>query len=167
MLIVGPRIKLRAISEADFAVIKEMDSDPRVTEFLPGSAERSDLERHTWLADCTKPTMEEPWGFFTCLNQEDEAMGWLHLRPERQNPEYWELGWRFLFKFWGQGYATEGARLLMSHAQKELSAQNFSAHALSGNRASIRIMEKLGLSLREEYLWNDKIAAERWTLELT
>lgn len=166
MLIVGPRIRLRAISEADFGLIKEMDSDPRVTEFLPGSAERSDLERHTWLADCPKPTPDEPWGFFTCLTQEDEAMGWLHLRPERQNPEYWELGWRFLFKFWGHGYATEGAKLLVAHAEKNLDAKKFSAHALAGNRASIRIMEKLGLHLSQEYLWNEEIAAERWTLHL-
>ena len=166
MVILGPRVKLRAISEADFGLIKEMDSDPRVTEFLPGSAERSDLERHSGLADCPKPTEEHPWGFFTCLNHQDEAMGWLHLRPEKQNPECWELGWRFLFKFWGQGYATEGARMLMSHAQQNLEAKKFCAHALKGNRASIRIMEKLGLTLMEEYLWNDEIAAERWTLHL-
>ncbi len=166
MVITGPRIRLRAISEADFGLIKEMDSDSKVTEFLPGAAERSDHERRTWLADCPKPTEAEPWGFFTCLSPEDEAMGWLHLRPENQNPEYWELGWRFLFKFWGQGYATEGTRLLMSHARQNLNAVKFSAHALAGNRASIRIMEKVGLSLAEEYLWQEETAAERWTLDI-
>lgn len=166
LLISGTRISLRPLLESDLDFVCQLDSDPRVTEHLPGAGDATREQRLEWLRSFHVPTQAEPWGFFALLiASQTEPIGWLHLRPERDAPEYWELGWRLKAEFWGHGYATEAARLLMDHSRRQLDSTKFSAHALTANKASIRIMRKLGLSRQKPYLWRDEIPAERWTLE--
>ncbi len=166
LLLSGSRISLRPLLQSDLDFICQLDSDPRVTEHLPGAGEVTRAQRLEWLKSLHLPTPEEPWGFFALLlPSQTEPIGWLHLRPERDAPECWELGWRLKAEFWGHGFATEAARVLMDHARLELRATKFSAHTLEANSPSLRIMEKLGLSKHQAYLWREELPAERWTLE--
>ena len=47
--------------------------------------------------------------------------------------------------FWGRGCATEGARALVEKAFAEWGIDRVVTHALIGNAASHRVMEKCGL----------------------
>lgn len=166
-MIRGERVRLRPLLESDLDFICELDSDPRVTEHLPGAGDATRDQRLDWLRSFHVPTPDEPWGFFALVVDHQPApIGWLHLRPERDAPEYWELGWRLKAEFWGQGYGTEAARALVDHARHHLAATKFSALTLSANLASLRVMEKLGLTKERDYLWRDQVPAERWILEL-
>ena len=46
-----------------------------------------------------------------------------------------EIGWQFDPKFWGKGYATEGAKSLISHGFKELDLKEIYAFAVPANTA--------------------------------
>ncbi len=167
MRIIGHGISLRPLSSEDLSFIVELDSDPRVTEHLPGAAEASREERRAWLESLHQPTPEEPWGFFALeLEGLSNPIGWLHLRPEKEQPQVWDLGWRMKAEFWGRGLAVRAAGVLICHAVKNLAASSVSAQPLSANSNSIGVMEKLGMNRESTFLWNDKLPAERWVLEM-
>jgi len=48
---------------------------------------------------------------------------------------------------WGRGYATEAARLMVRFGFEELSLERMHAYCLERNKASVRVLEKVGLSL--------------------
>jgi [ribosomal protein S5]-alanine N-acetyltransferase len=60
--------------------------------------------------------------------------------------------------YWGQGYATEAGARVVAYAFAELGINRVAAQGMSRNRASMRVMEKLGMvhegTLRQEiYHW--------------
>jgi RimJ/RimL family protein N-acetyltransferase len=60
--------------------------------------------------------------------------------------------------YWGQGYATEAGARVVAYAFEELQLNRVTAHAMRRNRASTRVMEKLGMvhegTLRQDiYHW--------------
>ena len=57
-----------------------------------------------------------------------------------------EVGYRFLKKHWGQGYATESARASIAYGFEELGLDRIVGVTLPANRASRRVMEKCGMS---------------------
>jgi RimJ/RimL family protein N-acetyltransferase len=57
-----------------------------------------------------------------------------------------EVGYRFLRKHWGNGYATEAARASIQFSLGELRFERIVAVTLRTNRASRRVMEKCGMT---------------------
>lgn len=56
-----------------------------------------------------------------------------------------DLGFAFLQKYWGQGYATEAAAAVLTFAQQALRLQRIVAITNPDNGRSIRVLEHLGL----------------------
>jgi ribosomal-protein-alanine N-acetyltransferase len=56
-----------------------------------------------------------------------------------------EVGWGLHPDLWGRGFATELARALMCVGFEKLKCQKIWAKSFSENRASIRVMEKIGM----------------------
>ncbi len=63
------------------------------------------------------------------------------IRPEL------EIGWVIVRQHWGQGFATEAAGAALRFAQRSWPGERVIAFIDEGNRASIGVAEKLGLSL--------------------
>jgi ribosomal-protein-alanine N-acetyltransferase len=62
-----------------------------------------------------------------------------------------EIGWRLAPEYWGQGLATEAARAVLNHGTETLGFQRVTATVQAANMASIRIIEKLGMTLVERF----------------
>lgn len=58
---------------------------------------------------------------------------------------YYDLGYRFLSKYWGQGYATESARAAVKYGFLELGLSEIIGIADTENLGSIHVLEKVGL----------------------
>ena len=56
-----------------------------------------------------------------------------------------ELGWIVNRKYWGNGFATEAAKILVEYFSKR-GRRRFTAHADTENTASFKVMEKLGMT---------------------
>ncbi|GAB4452266.1 MAG: GNAT family N-acetyltransferase [Armatimonadaceae bacterium] len=165
------RLVLRHLEEGDAPWMSEMDSDPEVMRFIappsvtgkPDVHPVSETEARDWVAILTRRYVEtgSRYGIFAAVRKDtDEAVGWFILRPANEyrfaeavefQPDECELGYRFLRRFWGQGYATEGARALVEYAFADPTMQAVVAVALVTNGASIRVMEKAGLHRKKEY----------------
>lgn len=138
------RLILRRFTEADSDLLVELDSDPEVTFHITGGIPEFDGETlGCWLANY------ERWpgyGFFAAIEKQGgEFIGWFHLRPEIDDDDAPELGYRLRKAAWGKGYATEGSRALVDRAFSELRATRVTAYSLAIHAASRRVMEKSGL----------------------
>jgi RimJ/RimL family protein N-acetyltransferase len=90
----------------------------------------------------------EEHGFGMCavdLTSSGETIGAAGLQHLEGGPEV-EVGYRFLKKHWGQGYATESALASIDFGFDELGLDGIVAVALESNLASRRVLEKSGLT---------------------
>ena len=96
-------------------------------------------------------------GFFVADERETgDFIGWFLLRPSTDyryaaavgwtKPEEIEIGYRFKKQFWGRGLATEGGKALVELAFDDPTTTAVVACAVVENRASTRVMEKLGMT---------------------
>lgn len=77
-----------------------------------------------------------------------------------------ELGWIINKRYWNQGYATEASKALMVYAITELGINHFIAHCDSENIGSYKIMENLGMILKEKTLGRKNKASDEVREEL-
>lgn len=80
----------------------------------------------------------------TILKNGKQFAGWAGLA---YLPEFNEidLGYRFLPEFWGKGIATEACRAILTYGFDKLKLKRIIAIAMKENKASIRVMEKVGM----------------------
>ena len=62
-----------------------------------------------------------------------------------------EIGWRLARAAWGHGYATEGAMLALRHGFDEAKLPQITSFAALGNRASVAVMKRIGLTHRGDF----------------
>ncbi len=161
------RLHLRPVTAADLDQLHELDADPEVRRFLdqPNAPTRQESVRalHRFLV--RHGPQAEP-AFWASEKKEDGSfLGWFHLRPVGDQPFTFDLGYRLRRAAWGRGNATEGASALLHRAFKTLGAQRVVAHALEANGASQRVLEKVGMQLREHFLHRGELPAVNYSLE--
>ena len=81
-----------------------------------------------------------------------QFIGWCGLKYVAERNEV-DLGYRFMKKFWGKGYATEAASASLKYGFDRLDIKQIIGRALPGNLASIKVLEKCGMQyLGDEYI---------------
>jgi RimJ/RimL family protein N-acetyltransferase len=94
------------------------------------------------------------------------ACGVMYLGRDPANPH--ELGWRLRPEKWGQGFASEAARRSAQFAFDDLEAPLVGAICHPENRASGRVMERVGMRYHGEQLWYEtdvavyQVTREKW-----
>lgn len=156
------RLRLRQFTEEDAPRLFALDSDPEVQRYVhmpPPTSEVPYLEairgRYRRYYDET-PGL----GYWAAEERAGGAfVGWFHLRPALDyrfaaacgyRASDLDLGYRLRREVWGRGYATELARSLVGQAFAALDAARVVACALLANRASVRVLEKTGLTWQAE-----------------
>jgi RimJ/RimL family protein N-acetyltransferase len=56
-----------------------------------------------------------------------------------------DVGFAFLERFWGKGYAVETAAAVIAHARETLGVKKLLAITALENRGSIAVLEKIGM----------------------
>ena len=149
------RLILRRFTMDDGPHLCALDSDPEVMRFINGGKPTAPdvIQQHTLPRFLAYYERYACYGFWAAIETSShECLGWLHFNPSLDQPDTIDLGYRLRQKAWGQGYATEGARALIRKGFTELGTQRVVASALTANQASIRVMEKVGLTLAKRYM---------------
>ena len=147
-----------ADTDADAELLFELDSDPDVMRYigpfgLPTVAAYRERIRTFWVPYYAHP----PRQFVAAVEKATGAfVGWFFLRPSTDyrfaaeagwtRASDLELGYRLRRAAWGRGLATEGAAALVRLALAAPDVTGVVAAALVTNRASWRVMEKVGLA---------------------
>ena len=162
------RLILREFAKADVDNLVDLDSDPEVTRYINGGKPTS----REYIIEQVMPRIMKYYstldrqGIWAAIGKESGAfMGWFHLRPNRQNAAETELGYRLKQEYWGQGMATEGSIALIKKAFEELQVDIIVAIADPANKASRRVMGKVGLSYEKEMMEPDGFVIVKYRLE--
>jgi RimJ/RimL family protein N-acetyltransferase len=164
ILLETERLRLRRFVPADADLLVELDADPEVMRYITyGKPTPRSAYVETYLPRWFAIYQMQPGlGYFAAERRDSgEFLGWFHLRDDRIEPEYVELGYRLMRSAWGQGYATEGSRALLKHGFDGLGIERISARTLLGNRASQRVMQKCGLRRVGEFVYAQDVVAGR------
>lgn len=163
ILLETERLVLRQFTVNDVDNIIDLNSDPDVVRF---TADRQ-TDRSAILALMLPKWLKyyeqyDGYGVWAVEEKSTQAfIGWFSFRPAFHstyfdpvfaNPDDIELGYRFRKVAWGKGYATEGAQALIKKGFSELGMQCLVAPALAANVASIRVLEKSGLKLEQQFV---------------
>jgi ribosomal-protein-alanine N-acetyltransferase len=140
------RLRIRPVEpEADAEPLYELWGDPEAMRFVrPASASVEEVrERLESIVEWTR----SGWGLWALEERETGRLaGLAGLFPlAREGPEI-ELAYHVLPSRWRRGYAAEAGAALLDAAWRETDLDHVVAVAFEENRASTRVMEKLGMT---------------------
>ena len=170
------RLLLRELRAADEPDIHEYASDPEVVRLMIWGPNTRDQTRE-FLGRALHAQTQWPRpevGLAIELKTERRLIGSIGLRMKNEASRTADIGYVLNRKYWGRGYMTEGARAILDVAFAQLKLHRVWATCDTRNRASYRLMERLGMrregmfvkSAMEKGEWRDAylyaILAEQW-----
>lgn len=150
-LLQGPRLRLRPWTEADRAPFAALNADPQVMAHFPALLSRAQSDV---LVDRISAFIAaNGWGFWAADHLPTDGaapqfMGFVGLnRPAADLPfnPCVEIGWRLARPWWGQGLASEGARLALRVGFEMLGLDEIVAFTTVHNQRSRAVMQRLGM----------------------
>jgi [ribosomal protein S5]-alanine N-acetyltransferase len=155
MLIETPRLALREWRETDVDCYLTLSRDVGYNCFSPPGRflVKDEDEARERIRERMEPFERRRIGNFPMfLKDGGEFVGTCGLTPvEVDGASEVELGYRLCLKHWGSGYAEEAARGVLRYGFDEIAMEKIIAFVLPQNRASVRILEKLGFEYQREF----------------
>ncbi len=139
------RLLLREITLDDKEELFKLHSNPEVQKYTGEPAVKSIEEIKKAIR--TRISNYKKYGFgrwATILKSGMQFVGWAGLAYLPEFDEI-DLGYRFLPKYWGSGIATEASHAILTYGFDQLELKKIVAIAMKENKASIRVMEKIGM----------------------
>jgi ribosomal-protein-alanine N-acetyltransferase len=144
--ITTPRLILRAFTEEDADPLYRVWNDRDVTRYFP-NPDPPARERMLKIINYQLAHWDEFgygwWG--VVLRNSQELIGWAGLQFLPETIET-EVAYLFGKGYWGQGYATEAAMASVQFGFETLGLKSIIAVVHPENKASIHVIEKLGMS---------------------
>jgi 3-dehydroquinate dehydratase / shikimate dehydrogenase len=142
------RLVLRPWKKADLLPFAKINANPKVMEFYPATLTQA--ESHALAEKIQRDSVSRGYGFWAVeVPGVAGFIGYVGLN-------YWNLeasfapcvdvGWRLDPKYWGYGYATEGALEVLKHGFETLQLPEIMAMATVGNFRSHQVMKRLGMT---------------------
>lgn len=152
------RLVLRPLSKGDEDNLMKIFSDPIAMTFYLGT--KTVKEAEEWIAKASNLHQTKKMGFFACeLLDSGEFVGICGLLPQSPNgQEEVEVGYLFVRKYWGQGYATEAARACMDYGFHTLGLSKIISLIDPKNEKSINVAKRNGLKLEGETVYKGRRA---------
>jgi [ribosomal protein S5]-alanine N-acetyltransferase len=134
----------------DWLAFKPIATDPLVMKYISGGKPWSDEQIVEFVERQGRHFRDRGFCLWKLLLRENNRLvGFCGLQPLDDLPGV-EIGWWLASDHWGQGLATEAARAVLEDGFTCIRLRRIVALALRENRASIRIMEKLGMRFESE-----------------
>lgn len=151
------RLLLREVDESDADGFFEMDSDPEVARYvgnMPVTSREKCVEIIRFVQDQYLAFGMGRWSVL--LKETGEFLGWCGLKRMKDvsmngKTDFVDLGYRFVRRHWGKGYATESARASLQYGFEVMRLPEINAHADLRNTASVRVLTKIGLDRGEDF----------------
>lgn len=144
------RLYFRQFVPGDAALLYEMHQDPAITKYTGDPIPWDSVELvENILKEAILPQYQKKIGrWATFLKVDDTFIGWCGLKEVDGEVD---LGYRFIQKYWGNGYASEAAKAVLQYGI-ENKIKNIVGRASVDNIASVKVLEKIGLTFFEFYM---------------
>ena len=145
------RLRYRPLESGDAEALHAVWGDPEVMRYLPGEPSASVEETAERVGRHVMRFDEGGYGLCAVAERESgRVVGVCGLFPvEWTGPEV-EVAYHFAREVWNRGYASEAAGAWVATAFTALGLDRVVALAFPANRASTRVMEKIGMRVEGE-----------------
>lgn len=147
------RLGLRSWKEKDHESFAKMNADPRVMEHFPFLMTREQTD--AYLTRIYNHFDEYGYGVYAVdILDSNEFIGYIGFSCPTWESYFTpcvEVGWRLKSESWNKGYATEGALACLEYGFKELGLDAIYSWTATDNKASERVMQKIGLVKIDEF----------------
>lgn len=154
------RLVLREPEAEDRDAIIELFTSPEVNTYVGGPRARDEMERAMPETPQRRPGLfvverdEAMVGIVTLDRRDPERLG--HIRPEGGDAE---LGYMFLPRAWGRGYATEACAAALDWFAAALPGEPVLLSTQTANDHAVRVADKLGFTEVQRF---QEFGAEQW-----
>lgn len=150
-----PRLLLRKKVVEDAPFFFEMNADPSVNQYT-GDGPFKDLQG---AVDIVQYVINQyntnGYGRWMVLEKETNTpLGWCGLKYHDDTKET-DLGYRFMQKYWGKGYATEASIACLDYGFHVLKLDRIIGRAMKANTASVNILKKIGMTFYQDIELHD------------
>lgn len=154
------RLFIREFTEDDAKAFHATLGDPKVMGRIPGGPSSSVKETRKKIKKIIK--YYQKWGccmWALILKESGEMIGDCGLMPvEGKGPEI-ELTYDIALVHWGKGYATESSIECLRYGLEEMKLKRIIAITFPDHIASMRVMEKAGMSrIQNKCYYNQEMA---------
>jgi ribosomal-protein-alanine N-acetyltransferase len=156
-LFVSKRLGFRPYQENDFENFYALDNDPDVRKYLEGNVPSIEQAKERIQKHMQNYKNKGFSGFVTFELATGEFIGRSGFR-EMESGEI-EVGYVFAKKFWGKGFATEALNRLLEWAKENIQIDTIIAYAIVDHKASLRVMEKCGMTYYKNQMMNGEECA--------
>jgi len=141
------RLRLRPWRAEDRQPFATLNADPRVMRYFMSPLSRAESDA---LADTIQAHIEQHgWGLWAVeVPGVAPFAGFIGLSAPRFESHFTpciEIGWRLGARFWGRGYATEGALAALAFGFSRLDLDEIVSLTTVSNMPSRRVMERIGM----------------------
>jgi len=147
------RLLLRPLDTTDVEAMCQILCDPEVMLFSMGVKKPTDVRG--WIDECIEDYSRLGFGLWAVvLKDTDSVIGYCGLTQFTDidgQPEI-EIGYRLARSFWSCGYGTESAMAVRDYAFGTLVLSRLIALVDPGNTASIRVVEKIGMTYEKDVM---------------
>ena len=150
------RLILREILPTDIDGLFELDSDPDVHRYLGNKPVTDKSQIVEVIYFIRQQYIANGIGRWAIIDKKtNDFIGWTGLKfvtdLTNNHINYYDLGYRLIKKYWGQGIATEMAIASLDYAFNILNTDKVYAMADCKNDGSNKILRKIGLNFIEKF----------------
>ncbi|MEN9871335.1 MAG: hypothetical protein RLZZ171_2327 [Cyanobacteriota bacterium] len=149
------RLTLRYITSRDAEALMPILGDAEVMQFsIIGVHSPKQIKQ--FIEQRLISYMEYGFGLYAVVHkQNQELIGYcgFFIQSIEQQKEV-EVGYRLAQKYWGQGLATEAAKAVVEYGQQRFNFQRFVCLIEIENSRSIRVANKLGMTLEKKIIYH-------------
>ena len=154
------RLLIRKLKTSDINPFHEMQGNPNVMKYTDAKAKTYeediiDLQR---VIDFYNKPNNDFWVWAVERKEDKAFIGTIALIKDEDNND--EIGYRFLEKYWNNGYAFEAMVGLINYCKK-IGLKEIVAEVIIKNKASEHIIKKEGFQFVKEYICDDLKLLER------
>jgi RimJ/RimL family protein N-acetyltransferase len=149
------------MTDADADHLYLLNSSANVMKYLGGEPTLSSREQAVQILQSKILPQYSLYGvgrLAVLLKESGSFIGYCGLKYLPEAAEY-DLGYRFLEEYWGQGYATEAASAVLEYGRSHLKGKRIVGKVFLENTASIRVLEKIGMQFEGHQPYGEGMVA--------
>lgn len=153
------RLILREIMPTDIEGMFELDSDPIVHKYLGNKPVKTKKDTEEAISFIRQQYVDRGIGRWAVIEKSSgDFIGWSGLKLNTGEKEvlngkqhFYDIGYRFIPRYWGKGYATESALVALNYGFEVKKYDVITGIALADNIGSNKVLQKIGLKFIEDF----------------
>lgn len=143
------RLQLTRLKKDDAAFIEKLVNTDGWLQFIGDRNVHSIAEAEAYIEKIAANTNINYW--VVSIKEDKEPVGVISF-IKRDYLEHWDIGFALLPAAFGKGYAYEGAMGVLKHNAATGKHKFFLATVMQSNTTSIKLLKKLGLSYKKNFV---------------